>query len=450
MKTSILENYGVLEEKGATDNGIFTVDPEHPVYQDPFYADDNTVLALFPFDLPSYDENITNCWIVLAIFSVGFLLTYFLVKDGFVNVTIFTVLLLLSNLRKMWIIQSTWNQRRCAHIAIATTSIYLDEVTAPGSRTLKNRQNFKYKDYQHCYVAPSGYNDVELEVKLKKKSSIQPPFVLVKGLLGAQVFADKVNAMIEQVAVKTPGNNTSEIGEFQAVMETIEQGPRNECDMMLGNDNVAMAVVTEAVSLKVEDLECPFSYHDPFYENDDTVLSAFLLDQQNYVKPLVMFWTAITILMTMILAVIFFPYYLSDITSYKLMLLTMLLWQVRTSILTIQAVQKLRQSSHIAVAKTGIYKDVVNAPRSRIHMSRTLLKYEDYHFCYAEKSNYFAADLFDYMGYKIMLQKKNRSDPPIVLAWGLLETQLFVDKVNAMIEQVAEHKRSLLPIAPLL
>jgi hypothetical protein len=112
----------------------------------------------------------------------------------------------------------------------------------------------------------------------------------------------------------------------------------------------------------------------------------------------------------------------------------------------IRQVEYVRRCTHIAVAQTGVYVDCVSAPGSRIHMCRSIFLYEDYDSCYLEEgrfSNYFGY----HVEFRVMLKKKNHSDPPVVLAWGVLASQLFAEKVQAMIEQVAEQKKHSLPIA---
>ena len=65
------------------------------------------------------------------------------------------------------------------------------------------RRLFKYIDIKHCYVEETvlvaGY--MEYQIMLKNRNDVS--FAIVGGLLGTQLFADKVNAMIAQQHVAT-------------------------------------------------------------------------------------------------------------------------------------------------------------------------------------------------------------------------------------------------------
>jgi hypothetical protein len=276
MKTPMLENDGfVKEEEGRANIGIFTVDPEHPVYRDPFYENDSTVLASFPFNHSNLNKSLCWHWTIVII-SLGALSLYFFLLVGWPMIFFLSVILFLNG-QTLWKILSTQHQRRCMHIAIATTSIYLDEVTAPGSRTLKNRQIFTYEEYQQCYVqrlfTGDDYNILEYKVMLKKKNSIEPPVSLVEGLLGTQTFADRVNSMIAQVEGESTGSGTFEVAERVEFGHTVKQDQVKEYNLILEND---IAIVDPVYPVD----------QDPFYENDCTVIAAFLLDQNIFDKPM--------------------------------------------------------------------------------------------------------------------------------------------------------------------
>jgi hypothetical protein len=119
-----------------------------------------------------------------------------------------------------------------------------------------------------------------------------------------------------------------------------------------------------------------------------------------------------------------------------------MIWVVRS---ICRQVEHARRCTHIAVAPTGIYLDCVSAPGSRIHMCRSIFLYEDYDSCYLEEGRF--SNYFGYVEYRVMLKKKNHSDRPVVLSWGLLDAQLFAEKVQAMIEQVAEQKKRAMSIS---
>ena len=92
--------------------------------------------------------------------------------------------------------------------------------------------------------------------------------------------------------------------------------------------------------------------------------------------------------------------------------------------------------THVAIAKTGIYLDYVSAPGSRIHMCRTIYLYEDIQYCYLEKaSSVFCGSVKD----QVKIKKKNSAGSFDLVLRTVVEPQLFVEKVNALVGELAAH-----------
>jgi hypothetical protein len=439
MKMPILD----VKEEGASNIGIFTVDPEHPVYQDPFYAKDVTVLASFPLEHRSLDRSLLRNWILVISLFALLLLHLFLGNLTWTWVVFVFGVPLFWIGQNMWVIHTTRNRRRVTHIAIATTGIYLDEVTAPGSRVLKNRQTFNYEDFQQCFCGQIDYtfdyDIVEYKVMLKSKYINVPPFCLVKGILGTQVFADKVNAMIAQVAGETTGSIPIQVAEHPEFGNTVKQGQIKEYSLI--NENDALS----------SNPECSVN-QDPFFVNENSVFASFPLDQHYFDKPRTFSYVLLLILMVLFFVLIWLgSYTVMDTLIYVACIPLLFFFMVLFYFLYIQRKQYLRRCTHIAIAQTGIYVDVVSAPGSRIHMSRSVYLYGDYRSCYLEEGCFLyekyhsfyleegrCSKFFGGLEHRVMLKKKNHEDPPVVVSWGLLDPQLFVEKVQAMIEQVEE------------
>jgi len=314
-------------------------------------------------------------------------------------------------------------ERRCTHVAIATSGIYLDTVSAPDSRVVLHRQVFKYEEYQHCYV-DHGYTFgaslvMEYTVMLKQRNSLNPPIVLVKGLLGTQSFADQVNLLIEQAnSLETPSPF------------------KENSDSSLLENTTAFA---DGDSLKVgpDGSFC----QDPFYATDKSVISAFAFDHGNGDRTIRIWWAVLLILFVFFILSICFLGWVGDRDEYEYLEPPLIILWVFAFVFfltgnkmlsTFEYSHAMRSCTHVAIAKTGLYVDQVSAPGSRIHMHRTVYPYEDMQYCYVDKpSSVLCSDSKDL----IKVKKKNSASATVVFFQGVLEPQLFAEKVNAMIQQ---------------
>jgi hypothetical protein len=101
----------------------------------------------------------------------------------------------------IWIVRQIQYWHRRTYIAIATTGIYMDTFPEWNSRFFVQRLVYKYGDYKRCYVEiskPGACGNREYHIMMKNQADV--PILFARGLLGSRIFADKVNAMIEQVA----------------------------------------------------------------------------------------------------------------------------------------------------------------------------------------------------------------------------------------------------------
>jgi hypothetical protein len=175
----------------------------HVFVPDPFYANDPSVIATFSFDHERLDRALKLHWIILSIYTILLLVSLSLNFILFCFLSLPYYICLIADVGRM---RSKQYVRRCTHIAIATTGILADEVSAPNSHILMRRRVLKYDDYKHCYVEKSEvtdscYRSMEYQVMLKNQNDA--PIIFARGLMGTQLFADKVNAMIEEVATQT-------------------------------------------------------------------------------------------------------------------------------------------------------------------------------------------------------------------------------------------------------
>jgi hypothetical protein len=178
-------------------DNILTEADTHGIWHDPFYENDDSVIAAFAFDHESLDRSLIYGWINIVIFSLLFLgsLRIHWVLALILGVLDFVVVM---EVCKM-LTRQYWHRR--THIALATSGIYVDDVREPNSRVLMRRLVFKYEDYKHCYVEQSDLlscGNMEYQILLKNQADV--PIFLVTGLMGTQLFADKVNARIKQVS----------------------------------------------------------------------------------------------------------------------------------------------------------------------------------------------------------------------------------------------------------
>ena len=427
MKTPILENDD--EENAAEEvGGIFTVNPECPIYQDPFYAEDETVIASFPMDHHCYDQVMLHHWLALIFFSAALLFTFYVSWGVFFVVVIHACIYLPIHLWGMYEILSTQHERRRTHVAIATTGIYLDKVRTPESRVVGHRQVFKYEEYQHCYLAEQMLSH-DFTIMLKPRNSLNPPIVLVKGLLGTQSFADQVNHLIEQAVSSSTANSPSPI-------------IQNEGEYSL-RENTTMAVAN-GDSLKVDPPDGPF-FTDPFYATDGSVLTTLSIDHSIGDRFIHRFWAVLLV------CLIVFPVstwlvewamdryeYVERSMSYVSVASLFFLVLGNLSLSSVESLHTLQRCRHVAIARTGIYVDHVSAPGSRIHMCRIVHPYEDMQYCYVEKK---ASSCCWGDGKELVKIKRKNSGFSTDLRFEdlILEPQCIAEKVNAMIQQSAVH-----------
>jgi hypothetical protein len=93
-------------------------------------------------------------------------------------------------------------QRRLIRVAIGKNGIIVDKFAVPGSCIPVSRSVFEYKNFKRCYVEPQPYSMRAFhflgdQVKLMHQED--KPILFANGLADSQLFADKVNEMIEQV-----------------------------------------------------------------------------------------------------------------------------------------------------------------------------------------------------------------------------------------------------------
>jgi hypothetical protein len=94
-----------------------------------------------------------------------------------------------------------------------------------------------------------------------------------------------------------------------------------------------------------------------------------------------------------------------------------------------------RRRSHLAIARQGIYYDQVDEPGSRKLMSRTVISYDE-----IQKSMVKVEEGYCRLKYQVVVYTKN-GQPRLKLE-GLVETQIFVDIVNAMMERCRRSNES--------
>jgi hypothetical protein len=203
-------------------------------------------------------------------------------------------------------------------------------------------------------------------------------------------------------------------------------------------DAVAFAVDARTGPTPDEDRDGRAAFHDPYFDNDSTVIAAFSFDHEALDRILNHGMVSLLVLAAVLLVSVSFPGILFSFLGLLYLALFMEVWKMRS-------LRYLCRRSHIAIATKGIYVDEVSEPNSQVLVRRRVFKYDDYKHCYVVRS-----ELNSCGGRVDQVMLTNQMDVPVVLVTGLLRSQLFANKVNAMIEQMATQTKSAPPSTPLL
>jgi hypothetical protein len=174
----------------------------------------------------------------------------------------------------------------------------------------------------------------------------------------------------------------------------------------------------------IPDVARDATWYDSFYENDADVIAAFdinheMLDRNSALR-LSYRIAAISILL---------------IPFFGLWLLPLLFSAV--SILEERVQNYRRQRTHVAIARQGIYHDLVDKPGSQVLMSRTVTSYDQ-----IDKCMVLVAEGCWYINYTVVVESKSTGSflfpvpgETVFKLDGLVGTQKFVDIVKAMMER---------------
>jgi hypothetical protein len=148
----VVEAEADVEMPYPTAAAVLQADPLSPPtsWKDPFYENDASVIAAFTFDYDRIDCGLVRTglclggtsWLLLIIILC--LPSYFIVLD--VVLACFLVLYIALHFSD----RSKQYRRRCMHIALTESAVYLDEVSEPGSRELMRRLQYKYFEIAKC------------------------------------------------------------------------------------------------------------------------------------------------------------------------------------------------------------------------------------------------------------------------------------------------------------
>jgi hypothetical protein len=188
-------------------------------WKDPFYENDASVIATFTFDYERFDRGLTRTGRALGLTLLLILAILLLNPVALLALLMFPIWILLCCVALHFSDRFKQYRRRCLHIALTESGIYVDEVSEPGSRELMRRLHYKYTDIQKCEVVRmDSCGTVTFQVVLFNLKGMR--MLTIDGLIGAQRFVDLVNGMIERVPEDSRILATKEVALF-CTCETI-------------------------------------------------------------------------------------------------------------------------------------------------------------------------------------------------------------------------------------
>ena len=189
--------------------------PSQHQRNDPFYENDTSVIEPYFFDYDKMDRELTRTGRVQCVFLVAVVLIS-VWHPELLLITWWFFLMLICFIASHCSDRSKQYRRRCTHIAIAESGVYVDEVHEPGSQELMRRLVYKYTDIQKSEVIRmDSCGSVSFQVVLFNNRGFR--MLQVDGLIGAQRFVDRVNEMVERVP-----RDSLETTNETAVVRTLE------------------------------------------------------------------------------------------------------------------------------------------------------------------------------------------------------------------------------------
>jgi hypothetical protein len=185
---------------------------------------------------------------------------------------------------------------------------------------------------------------------------------------------------------------------------------------------------------EIPDVARDFTWCDSFYKNDTDVIAVFDMNHKMLDRDAMFCYCR----MFGIFIFCFVPFFIwiwisiSFIVWIFFMLVPIF---VAMSINEERIKNFRRRRSHFAIARQGIYYDQVDEPGSRKLMSRTVISYDD-----IQKSMVTEEKGCCRPNYQVVVYANNGQ--PSLSIEGLVETQIFVDIVNAMIERCRRRNES--------
>jgi hypothetical protein len=227
---------------------------------------------------------------------------------------------------------------------------------------------------------------------------------------------------------------------FQLLPQQVDHTVTNA--QLVDNDDDEVVVVTATVTQNhsserqlfrskcrpddIPDVARDVTWYDSFYENDVDVIAAFdinheMLDRNSALLLRLNYRIAA-------ISILLIP--LVGIGLFVLMVISIIIHEERMQIYR-------RQRTHVAIARQGIYHDLVDEPGSQVLMSRTVTSYDQ-----IEKCMVHVAEGCWYIKYTVVVDSKSSGSflfpvpgETVFKVDGLVGTQKFVDIVKAMMER---------------
>jgi hypothetical protein len=191
-----------------------------------------------------------------------------------------------------------------------------------------------------------------------------------------------------------------------------------------GDGNLFVSICN---SNDIPDVARGLSWNDSFYCNDSDVIAVFDFDHKKFDREIMLsyFNLAVQFVVVAVFAFITFGALGVNLTVGFYV----------QSILIVNLQQYQRRRTHIAIARQGIYIDVVDEPGSHTVMRRIIKTYDEIRKCRVEETS-----LLGRVQYSVVLDAAN--NPAYTISDILLGPQKFVDIVNAMKERTRLLKES--------